>query len=83
MKKGKNVMTQHVGDSIPGAVDADPGPSSIDRAVYRADGHAAGGATWTPWFKGCMEETQILMRQDFSDGKPDHHAALGVGIGRD
>src|SRR5205823_7007097 len=41
-----------------------PGPSSIDPRVYRAMATPLVGHM-DPWFKGCMEETQILMRQLF------------------
>src|SRR5258708_31315014 len=41
-----------------------PGPSSIDPRVYRALA-APGVGHIDPWFKTCMEETQILMRQVF------------------
>src|SRR6202049_4372700 len=41
-----------------------PGPSSIDPRVYRAMAMPLVGHM-DPWFKGCMEETQILMRQIF------------------
>src|SRR6267154_30228 len=41
-----------------------PGPSSIDPRVYRALAAPVVGHM-DPWFKGCMEETQILMRQVF------------------
>jgi len=41
-----------------------PGPSSIDPRVYRALAAPVVGHT-DPWFKTCMDETQILMRQVF------------------
>ncbi len=41
-----------------------PGPSSIDPRVYRALAAPVVGHI-DPWFKTCMEETQILMRQVF------------------
>jgi alanine-glyoxylate transaminase/serine-glyoxylate transaminase/serine-pyruvate transaminase len=41
-----------------------PGPSSIDPRVYRALGAPLVGHL-DPWFRGCMEETQILMREVF------------------
>src|SRR5260370_151609 len=41
-----------------------PGTSSIDPGVYRAMGTPLVGHM-DPWFKGCMEETKILMRQIF------------------
>jgi alanine-glyoxylate transaminase / serine-glyoxylate transaminase / serine-pyruvate transaminase len=41
-----------------------PGPSSIDPRVYRALAAPLVGHL-DPWFRGCMEETQILMREMF------------------
>jgi alanine-glyoxylate transaminase/serine-glyoxylate transaminase/serine-pyruvate transaminase len=41
-----------------------PGPSSIDPRVYRALAAPVVGHI-DPWFKTCMDETQILMRQIF------------------
>ncbi len=41
-----------------------PGPSSIDPRVYRALAAPIVGHI-DPWFKTCMDETQILMRQVF------------------
>ena len=41
-----------------------PGPSSVDPRVYRALAAPFVGHL-DPWFKTCMDETQILMRQVF------------------
>src|SRR5947208_5792904 len=41
-----------------------PGPSSIDPRVYRALSAPVVGHL-DPWFKTCMDETQLLMRQVF------------------
>jgi len=41
-----------------------PGPCSIDPRVYRALASPIVGHL-DPWFRGCMEETQVLMRQVF------------------
>ena len=41
-----------------------PGPSSMDPRVYRAMATPLVGHM-DPWFKGCMDETQILLRQIF------------------
>src|SRR5258707_12756300 len=41
-----------------------PGPSSIDPRVYRALAAPLVGHI-DPWFRTCMDETQILMRQIF------------------
>ena len=58
-------MTQHVGElNPPVRLMLTPGPSSIDPRVYRAMSTPLVGHM-DPWFKGCMEETQILMRQIF------------------
>ena len=58
-------MTQHVGElNPPVRLMLTPGPSSVDPRVYRAMATPLVGHM-DPWFKGCMEETQILMRQIF------------------
>jgi len=41
-----------------------PGPSSVDPRVYRALAAPIVGHL-DPWFKVCMDETQVLMRQVF------------------
>jgi alanine-glyoxylate transaminase/serine-glyoxylate transaminase/serine-pyruvate transaminase len=41
-----------------------PGPCSIDPRVYRALAAPIAGHL-DPWFRGCMDETQILLRQLF------------------
>lgn len=41
-----------------------PGPSSVDPRVYRALAAPVVGHL-DPWFKTCMDETQVLMRQVF------------------
>ena len=41
-----------------------PGPCSVDPRVYRALAMPIVGHL-DPWFRGCMEETQILMRKVF------------------
>jgi len=41
-----------------------PGPCSIDPRVYRALAMPIVGHL-DPWFRGCMEETQVLMRRVF------------------
>jgi alanine-glyoxylate transaminase / serine-glyoxylate transaminase / serine-pyruvate transaminase len=58
-------MTQHVGELTPPVrLMLTPGPSSIDPRVYRAMATPLVGHM-DPWFKGCMDETQILLRQVF------------------
>ena len=58
-------MTQPIGElNPPVRLMLTPGPSSIDPRVYRAMATPLVGHM-DPWFKGCMEETQILMRQIF------------------
>lgn len=58
-------MTQHIGELHPPVrLMLTPGPSSIDPRVYRAMATPLVGHM-DPWFKGCMDETQILMRQLF------------------
>ena len=58
-------MTQHVGElTPPNRLMLTPGPSSIDPRVYRALATTLVGHL-DPWFKGCMDETQVLLRQIF------------------
>jgi len=58
-------MTQHVGElNPPVRLMLTPGPSSIDPRVYGAMATPLVGHM-DPWFKGCMDETQILLRQIF------------------
>jgi len=58
-------MTQHVGElNPPVRLMLTPGPSSIDPRVYRAMATPLVGHM-DPWFKGCMDETQILLRHIF------------------
>jgi len=58
-------MTQHVGElNPPVRLMLTPGPSSIDPRVYRAMATPLVGHM-DPWFKGCMDETQSLLRQIF------------------
>jgi alanine-glyoxylate transaminase/serine-glyoxylate transaminase/serine-pyruvate transaminase len=58
-------MTQHIGElNPPVRLMLTPGPSSIDPRVYRAMATPLVGHM-DPWFQGCMDDTQILMRQIF------------------
>jgi alanine-glyoxylate transaminase / serine-glyoxylate transaminase / serine-pyruvate transaminase len=58
-------MTQNIGElNPPVRLMLTPGPSSIDPRVYRAMATPLVGHM-DPWFKCCMDETQILMRQIF------------------
>jgi alanine-glyoxylate transaminase / serine-glyoxylate transaminase / serine-pyruvate transaminase len=58
-------MTQHIGElNPPVRLMLTPGPSSMDPRVYRALSTPLVGHL-DPWFRGCMEETQILLRQIF------------------
>src|SRR5437667_9479483 len=58
-------MTQHVGElHAPVRLMLTPGPSSIDPRVYGAMATPL-MVHMDPWFKGCMDETQILLRQIF------------------
>jgi alanine-glyoxylate transaminase / serine-glyoxylate transaminase / serine-pyruvate transaminase len=58
-------MTQHIGElNPPHRLMLTPGPSSVDPRVYRALAAPVVGHL-DPWFKGCMDETQILLRQIF------------------
>src|SRR5229473_2751012 len=58
-------MTQKVGElNPPHRLMLTPGPSSMDPRVYRAMSTPLVGHL-DPWFKGCMDETQVLLRQIF------------------
>jgi len=58
-------MTQHVGElNPPVRLMLTPGPSSMDPRVYRALATPLVGHV-DPWFKGCMDDTQLLLRQIF------------------
>jgi len=58
-------MTTPIGELNPPArLMMTPGPCSIDPRVYRALASPIVGHL-DPWFRGCMEETQILLRQVF------------------
>jgi alanine-glyoxylate transaminase/serine-glyoxylate transaminase/serine-pyruvate transaminase len=58
-------MTQNIGElNPPVRLMLTPGPSSIDPRVYRAMATPLVGHM-DPWFKGCMDDTQVLLRQIF------------------
>ena len=58
-------MTKPFGElNPPNRLMMTPGPSSIDPRVYRALATPLVGHM-DPWFRGCMEETQTLLRQIF------------------
>lgn len=58
-------MAQAIGElNPPVRLMLTPGPSSMDPRVYRALSTPLVGHM-DPWFKGCMEDTQVLMRQIF------------------
>jgi len=58
-------MTQQIGElNPPVRLMLTPGPSSVDPRVYRALATPLVGHM-DPWFKVCMDETQILLRQIF------------------
>ena len=58
-------MAQPIGElNPPVRLMLTPGPSSVDPRVYRAMSTPLVGHM-DPWFKGCMEDTQVLMRQIF------------------
>jgi alanine-glyoxylate transaminase / serine-glyoxylate transaminase / serine-pyruvate transaminase len=58
-------MAHNVGElNPPVRLMLTPGPSSMDPRVYRALSTPLVGHV-DPWFKGCMEDTQVLMRQIF------------------
>jgi len=58
-------MTNPIGELKPPArLMMTPGPSSMDPRVYRALATPLVGHL-DPWFRGCMDETQVLLRQIF------------------
>jgi len=58
-------MTNAIGElNPPTRLMMTPGPCSIDPRFYRALAMPIVGHL-DPWFRGCMEETQVLMRQLF------------------
>ena len=58
-------MTNPIGElKPPTRLMMTPGPSSIDPRVYRALATPIVGHL-DPWFRGCMDETQQLLRQIF------------------
>jgi alanine-glyoxylate transaminase/serine-glyoxylate transaminase/serine-pyruvate transaminase len=58
-------MTQQIGElNPPVRLMLTPGPSSVDPRVYRALATPLVGHV-DPWFRGCMDDTQTLMRQIF------------------
>lgn len=58
-------MTQHIGElNPPVRLMLTPGPSSVDPRVYRSMATPLVGHM-DPWFRGCMDETQVLLRQIF------------------
>jgi alanine-glyoxylate transaminase / serine-glyoxylate transaminase / serine-pyruvate transaminase len=58
-------MTQPIGElNPPNRLMLTPGPSSVDPRVYRAMATPLVGHL-DPWFRGCMDDTQILLRQIF------------------
>jgi alanine-glyoxylate transaminase/serine-glyoxylate transaminase/serine-pyruvate transaminase len=58
-------MKEQVGElNPPSRLMLTPGPSSVDPRVYRALATPLVGHL-DPWFKVCMDETQLLLRQVF------------------
>src|SRR5208283_1971982 len=58
-------MTNPIGElHPPNRLMMTPGPSSVDPRVYRALATPLVGHL-DPWFRGCMEETQTLLREIF------------------
>ena len=58
-------MTQAIGElNPPNRLMLTPGPSSMDPRVYRALATPLIGHM-DPWFRGCMDDTQVLLRQIF------------------
>src|ERR1700682_2425354 len=58
-------MTQHIGElNPPNRLMLTPGPSSMDPRVYRALATPLVGHV-DPWFRGCMDDVQVLLRAIF------------------
>ncbi len=58
-------MTQHIGElNPPNRLMLTPGPSSMDPRVYRALATPLVGHV-DPWFRGCMDDVQVMLRQIF------------------
>src|SRR5271163_692308 len=58
-------MAQAIGElNPPNRLMLTPGPSSMDPRVYRALATPLVGHM-DPWFKGCMDDVQVLLRQIF------------------
>lgn len=58
-------MTQEIGElTPPNRLMLTPGPSSMDPRVYRALATQLVGHM-DPWFKTCMDDVQVLLRQIF------------------
>src|ERR1700758_4168414 len=58
-------MTQNIGElNPPVRLMLTPGPSSVDPRVYRAMATPLVGHM-DPWFRGCMDDVQVLLRQIF------------------
>src|SRR5437660_4628275 len=61
----QQIDTQSIGElNPPNRLMLTPGPSSMDPRVYRALAAPLVGHM-DPWFKGCMDDTQVLLRQMF------------------
>jgi alanine-glyoxylate transaminase/serine-glyoxylate transaminase/serine-pyruvate transaminase len=61
----QRIDMQFIGElAPPNRLMLTPGPSSMDPRVYRALAAPLVGHL-DPWFKGCMEDTQVLLRQIF------------------
>src|SRR5229473_471 len=61
----QRIDTQSIGElNPPNRLMLTPGPSSMDPRVYRALATPLVGHL-DPWFKGCMDDTQVLLRQIF------------------
>src|ERR1700694_1003940 len=59
------MTTQQIGEfNPPNRLMLTPGPSSMDPRVFRAPASPLVGHL-DPWFKGCMDDTQVLLRQIF------------------
>jgi alanine-glyoxylate transaminase/serine-glyoxylate transaminase/serine-pyruvate transaminase len=58
-------MTEQIGElNPPNRLMLTPGPSSMDPRVYRALATPLVGHV-DPWFRGCMDDVQVLLRQIF------------------
>src|SRR5258706_6523333 len=73
----KHIDTQSIGElAPPNRLMLTPGPSSMDPRVSRALATPLVGHM-DPWFKGCMDDTQVLLRQIF---QPENRITMPLSV---